>query len=107
MFEVFRDQNPTWPSSTIEYYIVDRGISKVLWLCTDGDKVWTVDLGDHKIPPTARESSFLDVLIVTGVAQATLEQVYKDSQYGIFVSFDKGVPGQRKNIFDIKPDEVD
>lgn len=107
MLTVFKDQDTKWPSSRIEYYLVEQ-TSKVLWLCTDGDKAWAVNLGNLTIPKTSGESNFLDILIVTGVTQTTLEQVYKDLQYGVLVVFDKGVPGSQKNIFDItKTEEYD
>ena len=89
-----------------EYFI--RGdnapSSKVLWLCIDtlkedDVKMWVSNLGVYSIPEDAKESSFLDILIVSGLSEVLLTSLYGELTFGMLVSFSQGKVHKKDHLF--------
>jgi len=93
--------------SNVEYFMNDEKTptSKVLWLCVDTFKdndvrMWVSNLGYYQVPKDADESSFLDILIMSGLTEALLTSLYEDLTFGTLVSFSKGNVHKKEHIFD-------
>jgi hypothetical protein len=105
--------------TNVEYFLKDT--DKTFWVfvdtslyertaCVMGTQVvrmWAMNLGVYEVKEETEQSSFLDILLLTGLSERLLTDLFNQLAFGIIVSFCKGNIHQKQSVFDaLKPGEL-
>lgn len=66
---------------------------------TQAVRMWVSNLGVYPIPEDAKESIFLDILIVSGLSEVLLTSLYGELTFGMLVSFSQGKVHKKDHLF--------
>jgi hypothetical protein len=95
--------------TNVEYFLNDT--NKTFWVFVDTTKdddvrMWAMNLGAYEVKEETEQSSFLDILLLTGLSERLLVELFNELAFGIVVSFCKGNIHQKQSVFDkISPND--